>query len=44
MHTKRMMTFAAVLCVFAMLAYLFVFAEATVVDVEAPDTTPAANQ
>lgn len=43
MHTKRMMMFAAAICVFAMLAYLFVFADATVVDVEEPAnaaTTP----
>jgi hypothetical protein len=31
-----MMTFAAAICVFAMLAYLFVFADATVVGVEEP--------
>lgn len=43
MHTKRMMMFAAAICVFAMLAYLFVFADATVVSVEEPAnaaTTP----
>jgi hypothetical protein len=39
-----MMTFAAVICVFAMLAYLFVFADATVVGVEQQSTTPAATQ
>ena len=44
MHTTRMMTFAAAICVFAMLAYLFVFAEADVAGVEAPNTTPAATQ
>lgn len=36
MHTKRMMTFAAAICVFAMLAYLFVFAEADVASIEEP--------
>jgi hypothetical protein len=36
MHAKRFMIFAAVLCVFAMSAYLFVFAGATVEEAVAP--------
>ncbi len=44
MHTKRMMTFAAIICVFAMLAYLFVFAEADVAGVEAQENGQATAQ
>lgn len=39
MLSNKMMTVAAALCVFAMLAYLFVFAEADVAGVDAPETT-----
>lgn len=44
MHSKRMMTFAALICVAAMLAYLFVFAEADVAGVEAQENPAAATQ
>ena len=44
MLSKPMMVVAAALCVAAMLAYLFVFAEADVAGVEAQGTVPAANQ
>jgi hypothetical protein len=42
MLSNKMMTVAATLCVFAMLAYLFVFAEADVAGVE-NQITPAAG-
>jgi hypothetical protein len=44
MLSKNMMLVAAALCVTAMLAYLFVFAEADVAGVEAQSTVPAATQ
>jgi hypothetical protein len=44
MLSKRMMTAAAALCISAMLAYLFVYAEADVAGVEAQETPAAAAQ
>jgi len=43
MHTKRMMMFAAAICVFSMLAYLFVFAEAPIAEQQTLDSAPAAQ-
>jgi hypothetical protein len=36
MHTKHIVMFGGVVCILAMLAYLFVFAEAPIVDTPAP--------
>jgi hypothetical protein len=44
MLSNKMMTVAAAVCVFAMLAYLFVFAEADVAGVEAQETPAAGAQ
>lgn len=41
MLSKRMMIVAAAICVLAMLAYLFAFAEADVAGVEAPANAQA---
>jgi hypothetical protein len=43
MHTKHMMMFAAAICVFSMLAYLFVFADAPIAEQQSLDS-PAAAQ
>jgi hypothetical protein len=44
MLSKTTTMAAAAICVFAMLAYLFVFAEADVAGVEAQSTPAAASQ
>jgi len=43
MHTKRMMMFAAAVCVFSMLAYLFVFADAPIAEQQTLDSPSAAQ-
>lgn len=43
MHSKHFIIFAGVLCILAMFAYLFVFADAPIVDTAPPpaaDTAP----
>jgi hypothetical protein len=42
MHSKRFMIFAAVVCVAAMLAYLFVFADAPITELPSPPADPPA--
>lgn len=44
MHSKHFLMFGAAICVAAMLAYLFVFAEADVAGVEAQNPPAAAAQ
>lgn len=41
MHTKHIVYFGVVVCVLAMFAYLFVFADAPIVDVPAKSTSTA---
>lgn len=43
MHTKHIVTFGGVACILAMLAYLFVFADAPIVDSEPPPAAPTTN-
>lgn len=42
MHTKHIVTFGVIVCVLAMFAYLFVFADAPIVD-NPPLPPPAAQ-
>jgi len=43
MHTKLMMIVGVVVCIFAMLAYLFVFADAPIADLQPPQGNPTAQ-
>ncbi len=43
MHTKHIVIFGVVVCILAMLAYLFVFADAPIVDTQPPPAAPAAQ-
>ena len=44
MHTKHFLMFGAAICVAAMLAYLFVFAEADVAGVQSTENPAATTQ
>ncbi|MDQ8699463.1 hypothetical protein [Hyphomicrobium sp. LHD-15] len=44
MHTKHIVLFGGVACILAMLAYLFVFAEAPIVDEPPPPLAAPAAQ
>ncbi len=43
MHTKHIVVFGLIACLLAMFAYLFVFAEAPIVDNPPPPTAAAAQ-
>ncbi len=43
MHTKHIVMFGGVACILAMLAYLFVFADAPIVDNAAPTESTTAQ-
>ncbi len=43
MRTKHIMIFGAVACILAMLAYLFVFADAPIANLQPPQSNPTAQ-